>query len=533
MTFPALIPPKSLRSWRPVVITTNPVSGRQYRMAGDTGRQWFSHENPADGSGFGYLSWTLRRRVGFTYQDIGYGFPVELWKGPYRPLFSGQIVKITERTGSAGDQIEVWASGWLHTLSADTFNRVYCDNRWQKWKVDETPATPFRPDLFDTNLSNRLYLKPKKGSDFVTGDYTKLRYTFPFGESAVRLIADYDLALPDAFPATAEIRDADGNILWTASVTGTGVIDVLAVGISAYFEIRLYVTADGECSADSDTVYLSLTNVYIYSLNVATLDASVVAKDLVSVLSEAEHGLSDDLALIQPTRMPLAPCYFDRDMTLLDVIKWCCQFGDIDGNAVLFGVEMDDSRRFVLKPQDTTTIRYIVARKGAELERAGDWGESAQVVYGIYTDAQNMVQRTVDYEVAAVVADLGGYLRRQGIQIQGMTDLDLLQNALELWLSEKARPGSAGTFTVKNGVRTPDGRFVPYDEIQPGGLVQVREWRAVNATLSPQDYRDNMTTFVLAGVRVDEANRAVELIPRESSDLFVRYMAIVTQMTGG
>ena len=102
---------------------------------------------------------------------------------------------------------------------------------------------------------------------------------------------------------------------------------------------------------------------------------------------------------------------------------------------------------------------------------------------------------------------------------------------VDLWLSENAKPKEAGSLSVRGNVYRPDGRLVPFDEVQPtGGLVQVQEWRALEATLSSTDYRDKKTTFALAGVRVDEDMRTVELIPRATSDEFTRQMAIIEQL---
>ena len=85
--------------------------------------------------------------------------------------------------------------------------------------------------------------------------------------------------------------------------------------------------------------------------------------------------------------------------------------------------------------------------------------------------------------------------------------------------------------SVRGNVYKPDGRAVPFDEVLPtGGLVQIQEWRALEATLSAKDYRDRKTTFPLAGVRVDEDNGTVELIPRTMSDAFARQMALIEQL---
>lgn len=516
-------------SWRPVIVTTNPHSNIQHRFRDDRGRQWFLHYGP-DGSGFGYLSWRLKRPVGYDYPDIGYGFPVEMRKGPFRILFSGQIVRIVERSGDQGDEIEVWALGWVHVFDADVYNYVYCDTRWTLWVGDEDPSGSFRPDLFDWDTNSRIYFKPRRSVDFDADDYARLRYTFQFGEVATRLTASYDVALPNSWPGKLEIRDSGGTVLWSATATGTGTIDVTTSGSPTYFEVRFYVTAAGENTAEDDTVYGKLTDVKVYSVNETTLDGAVVAEDLVALLSVAGHGLSDDVHQIDSPGRALEPCYFDRDMTPADIMNWICQFGDSSGNPLAWGVTFDDRQRMFLEAQRLTDVKYIVRRRRATLERGGDWGESAQKAYGVYTDDSGAVQRTDDRLKQTAIDDLADYFRRVALQVSGTTDEDRVLEMVDLWLEENGRPSASGSFNVRGGVWTSEGLFVPVDEITPGDLVQVAEWRALEATMTADDYRDNTTTFPLVGVTIDEDARTAELIPRASSNAFERQMAILQQL---
>lgn len=518
-----------MRSWRPVIITESTLSGQQFRLRDDRNRQWFAGYAP-EGSGFGYLTWKCKRKTGFDYPDLGYGFPVEMRKGPYCVLFSGQIVRIIERSGAGGDEIEVWALGWVHATGNTQYNYVYCDTRWNAWVGSETPAGSFHPDLFDWDLSNRVNLKPRRGTDFEADDYTYLRYTFNYGEPATRFTASYELALPNDWPGKLEIRDSGGTVLWSATATASGTIDVTTTGAPTYFEVRFYVTEAGENTADDDTVYGRLTNVQVFSQNVTTLDAKVVADDLVAILSGDGHGLSDSTTKIESPGRALTPCVFDRDMTPAQIMQWCTQFGDSSDNPLAWGVTLDEHKKLFLTTLNTTTVRYIVKPQRATIERGGDWGESAQKAYGIYTDDQGQVQRTADRTNQTWVDKLGGYYRRVAVQISGMTEENGVLNAVDLWLEENKAPHESGTLTVRHGVWTPEGRFVRFDEILPGGLVQIQEWRAREATHTLTDYRDKTTTFPLAGVRVDEDARTAELIPRTTSDAFARQMAVIAEL---
>lgn len=506
-----------------IKVYTIDYNGREYCLPDATGLQWFAHYGP-DGSGFGYLTWRVRRRVGFDYADLGYGFPVELRKGPWRCLFSGQITRITERSG-AGDEIEVWALGWVHTASANTYNYVYADTRYTEWISDETPEGLFRPDRFDWDTNDRLYLKPRRGVHD-TEDYTYLRYSFGFGEIAARITAHYEIELPTLFPARVEVR-ADDTVLWSTDVTSSGSLDLTTTETPTSFEIRLYLTEEGEVTAEDDTVYALFEDVVVWSVNLSVLDAKVIADDVLAQRLVA-HGLSADTRRVYSPGRALLPAYFDTDKTCAEVLTWLCQFGDMHSQPLAWGVTFDTTRRLFLE-NVSEQVRYIVNHKTANLERGGDWSESAQAVYGVYTDDSGQMRRTADIADAALIEHFGGHYRRQAVSLE-VTRPEQAMTALEMWLREHGRPQLSGSFIVTGNVMTPDKRRVAFDEVQPGGQVQISEWYAVEATLTQQNFQERVTTFPLVGVRVDYDAGTVELIPAETSDAFARYMAVITQL---
>jgi len=517
------------------VYTTDPASGREYRLTDASGLQWFSHYGP-DGSGFGYLTFRVKRRVGFDYADLGYAFRIRVYKGPWRCLFDGQITRITERVTREGDEIEVWCLGWVHVANADTFNWVYCDGRYTQWFTSETPDSPFEPQKFSVDTSDRLLFKPRLGStddgDFVSADdYIYMRYVFQFGESAVRFTADYEIDFPGLFPAKAQVLAGD-MLLWESSTTGNGSLDLVATNGAAYFEVRLAMTATGNVTAEDDTVYALFENVKVYSVNVSVLDQKTIADDMVDLLSASYHGLADDTRRIESPGFELVQAAFDTDQAPADVLMWACQFGDADGVPLAWGVSLDDRRLLFLESYDLTTVRYALdPGESDNLERVGDWAESGQVVYGVYTDVAGQTRRTADYGSASAINILGGYYRRQAVNLSGVPTAGLAVSLLATYLNESASPKMSGMYTMRRA-RTPEGRPVPFDELTPGGLVQLREFRALEAEASPSDYRDSTTTFMLYGVRVDYDNNVVELIPDSEGSDFQRQMAIIEHLLG-
>ena len=515
------------------IITKDPVSSREFRLSDARRKQWFSHYGE-DGSGFGYLSFILPRQTGYDHKDIGYGFEVWLWKG-LTCLFHGQIVRITEQTGEDGDGIEVWVLGWVHVTEANRYNYVYCDTRVGEWESETESDGSFKPDLFDwyADEDEGLTLTVRENADLAANDYLYVKYEFEFGEVAARLVCDYDVAMPVAYPGKVEIRDGDGNVLWSVTASETGSLDLTTSGSPTSLEIRFYVTAAGTSTANIDSLYATFSNLKVYSVNVTTLDAEVVAEDLVDLLDD--QGLSSSKSQISSPGLALEPAVFEGDPTPAQILTWCCKFGDSSGQPLAWGVTFDDTKRLFLETMDLDNVRYWVKARPRRMgiERSGDWGESAQKAYAVYTNAGGTVVRTSDEVRQTVIDRFGGYFRRVGISLEGNLSAAQAANALDLWLDENEYPAISGSFMVFGGVNTPSGRFVPFDELTPGGLVQVREWRAREAAFQANDYRDNATTFLLAGAKVDEDQQSVELIPRQTSDAFARHMAIISELQRG
>jgi len=522
-----------------VVYTTNPAIRREYRLGTPSGLQLFAHYGP-EGSGFGYASFRLQRTIGYDYQDIGYGHRLRIYKGPWRCIFDGQIARITERITEDGrGEIEVWATGWSHVAQADVYNYIYSDTRYRQWKSSETPDGNFQPQKFAYDLNNRIYLKPRRGAeDNYTQDgyYTYVRYTFPFGEPARRLTATYALSLPlvgDAgdFPCKAQIY-AGETLLWESATDGdAGALDLSAAGAS-YFEVRLVYTDNlYEVSAVDDTVYLLLEDVRVYSVDGNAFNTATIGADIVNLLAASYHGISNDVRRVADTGFSLTQAAFDTDGTPADILTWLCRFGTSAGGPAAWGMDFNDRRLLFIEAQDTTTVRYVVkAGDATQLERAGDWGESAQVVYGVYTDAAGEVQRTSDLQAASIIEQLGGYYRRRAVQLDNVTQLSTAALALATHLNENKKPRISGTYKVKQ-VRTPAGQRVPFDEIVPGGLVRVDKFRAIEAEAESSDYRNLTTTFMCVGVRVDYEDGSAELIPQSEGDAFQRQMRIIAGLT--
>ena len=520
--------------------TLSPVTEQEYRIADATGIEWFLGYG-SDGAGYGYLSFILHRRSGYDYPDIGHGYEVRVTKGPWKTLFHGQITKITETSGDT-ESITVWCLGFIHLLGADTYNWVYCDTRMSSWTADETPSGYFRPDYFEWSTSDGVItIKPRNKIYFdeFGYEYTAIRYSFDFGESLSRIKLTYQISTPADWLAFGgrlrfDIVDSLGTTLLSESREQTASVDYKISSSATWVELRLYMTSAGTNDNPDGDVFVKIAGLKTYSTFVSVLDAAVIAKDLVSFMYRSGKGLNSSTDLIQSPGVPIEPAAFVSDMRVIDILAWCCQFGNSAGIPIAFGVSFDDTRRLFIEPWDITSIRYVVAQdKVTGIERTGDWSESAQTIYGVTNTDDGGVIRTSDMANADVITKLGGYYRREAVALSGISSYAELGYLTQLYLSERAYPQSSGSYNVKRSISTPGGLEVPIDEIVPGGLVQVREWRAREAALDLNDYRDNATTFMLVGVRVNLDAGEAELSPSESSDSFARAMAIINELRLG
>lgn len=525
------IPRERRPTMRPVLYTVN-QAGRMFRHPRAYGRKWSSYYGD-QGGGFGYLTWSEDRDIGLDHPDIDFSFQVMLIKGISQDLFDGSICAIEEEQSDDKTTLTITALGWVSETEDDRYNKVFCDARPGEWESTEVESGSLQPGKFNVTTSDgQIYLEPRRSIDFLTDEYARSRYTFPFGGTAIRLAFDYDLALPFTWPGKLEVRD-DNGVLWSATVTGTGSVDVAASSGATYFEVRFYCTDDGENTAVDDTVYGKLTSAIAYGHDATSgeLTARDVAIDLVDFIS-GDHSLSSDTTKITATGRELpATVAFEGDKSPREILEWCCSFGGVNDTLLAWGVELNRLRRLYLEAQDLDTIHYLVQRQsGLEAQVKGDYKRSAQKLYAVYTDENNQVQRTSDLEDQSIIDELGGNFRRQAYSLDGaMSETSALQ-ILRMALEKMKRPQVTTSFSVKDYVYTHTLRQLPLDEVQAGGIVIVSDFRGREATMSETDYRTQWSSFQLVGVEINEDAGSARLIPAGDRREFEQFLTRMAAM---
>jgi hypothetical protein len=336
--------------------------------------------------------------------------------------------------------------------------------------------------------------------------------------------------VPYSWPGKLEVLDSVGS-LWSATATGSGSQDLEANSGATYVEVRFTVTSGGTNDAVDDTVYGQLTNVAVYSVDDAVVDASVVAKAVAAFLS-ADHGLSSDVTKIAaPGRALPDSVVFSDDWTPKQVMAWCAGFGGGDDALLAWGVQTNDLKRVYLEKQDLATVRYVIRRgSGLAAQVKGDYKGSRQKIYAVYTDDAGQAQRTDDVSDEDTISDLGGHYRRGAFSISGTVDEATALQVIDMALAEEKLPQVTTSFTVRDRVYTVTGKALPIDEVVAGGIVLVDEFRSREATLSLNDFRTQWSSFQLVGVEIDEDAGTARLIPAGDRRGFEQFLTRLAEL---
>lgn len=525
-----------------ITLTTKDLLGQQHDIIDASGTTYSNHYSP-EGSGFGFLSFSLRRKYGINYSDIGFAYEIRLTKGLKVFLFNGIITKIEENND---DTLQVSAVGKNTLLSFDILNFVLSDGRVNRWVTACNPRGSYRPDKFDHSLNwteilnegaideeelsfDGIELKPRRSVDYNEDDFYYIRYRFEFGETARRLKGTYKVALPNNWPGEVTILDANANVLQTFNVSGNGTLDLALDSASSgnFVELRITVTTAGLNTAEENTVYFRLYDILVMSTTVV-VDAADVATIVAGHMRD-NYGFSSDLSHIDTIGFELPQAAFDGDVPLNDIINEVAQYGDSNLNPLAWGVFMDDTDRMFLEVQDLSTVVYKI-ENADELSVAGDLIESFQKVYGKYTNTLGQEQRSSIYSATPQIAALGGLYKKSVMEFDRDVTQVQAEQALQLALVENREPKISTDFSIKEYIQLPMGGIIPIEEIRAGGIIQIPTLRAAETKLL-EDKRKGFYSFQLAKVEIDLESGNATLTPAENKSSFEKYMELLKRIS--
>lgn len=526
-----------------ITLTTIDLLSQQHDLV-DAYDITYSNHYSDEGSGFGFLSFSLRRKYGVNYSDLGFAYTIRLTKGLKLFLFNGVITKIEENND---DTLQVSAVGKNTLLSFDILNFVLSDGRVNRWVTACNPRGSYRPDKFDHALSwteivnegeineeelsfDGIEISPRRGVDYNDDDFYYIRYRFEFGETARRLKGTFKVALPNNWPGEITILDANANVLQTWNVSGNGSLNLAldSASLGNFVEIRFTVTTAGLNTAEDNTVYFRLYDILVMSITAATVDAADVA-EIVAAHMRDNYSFSSDLSHIETIGFALPQAAFDTDVPLNEVMNEVAQYGDSLLNPLAWGTYLDDTDRMFLEVQDLSTIVYKI-ENADNLSVAGDLVDSFQKVYGKYTDTLGQEQRSGVYSATPQITALGGLYRKSVIEFDRDVTEAQANQALQLALVENREPKISTDFSIKEYIQLPQGGMVPIEEIRAGGIIQIPTFRAAEAKLL-DDKRKGFYSFMLSKVEVNLDSGQATLTPAENKSSFEKYMEVLKRLS--
>lgn len=515
--------------------------GEVFTPAWVEGLGWSTYYGPG-GSGYGALTVSFPRAVGFDYRDIAFGYDVRVRYGLETILFSGQVRQVRETIIGGVNMIEVTALGWGVVMGDDRLNWLFCDTRYGAWTVDPEPAGSFRPDRFQTDQNDRLRVTMRSSQFYDQNDYMAVRYSMPAGQVLARVSADWELNVPTYWGGTAEmrVRTSAAEDFLSQTADGSGSFDEnVAVGAPTWVELQLLFTAAAGTSyamgdEEDDIAWAMLENVKVFAEDTTDVTAQAIFEKLVEVASQDEHGLDGSTADVDDPGLNLEPAVFDSDWSLEKIATWAAKFGDLGGDPLAWGIRFDAQRRIFLETIDRLSIGYSVRREAqVQAETAGDWQQSWQKRYAVYRDADGVVQRTADEEDEETIEALGGYARRSEMSVSVTTDPVVVGSLLELAIAEQGPMRTKSSLSVSGFVQTENQGDVFCELMQAGEMVRVQDFRAREAELAAIfDLSDTYTTGLAAVVEVDATNHVARVVLGTESETLARYLAILGELKG-
>lgn len=280
----------------------------QFIISDAIGIKWSSHYGE-NGSGFGYLKFSLNRMVGVKHLELGFGYKVIIRKA-FKVVYRGMIREIGESTKNGVGTIAVSAVG-LAIIAEDApeILRNFCNADLSKWATaGEIPGALYRPDLFTTSSSDGGLILTAGTQPVVLNQYTELAFEFYPGEVAERIKFNILLNLgrgvtfdgdvdsiddPNKYifykNGSDETKIAAGMTVVNITQNLTAVIDAIDTGLN-----RLTVFSSPSSWAVDDEIYIQGP---YFTASVVTVVAGVI-----TYTSETgEDNLSTSLDLINLT----------------------------------------------------------------------------------------------------------------------------------------------------------------------------------------------------------------------------------------
>lgn len=287
-------------------------------------------------------------------------------------------------------------------------------------------------------------------------------------------------------------------------------IDIGVAGMQPFTDGALYVEVSG--------VTVRTTT--------STVDAALVARDVVALYDDTGYGLSGSTVAINEdgaTLPDLAPLVFDDPVSGADVLETVCAAGSSNDLPLAWGVWED--KLLVLEEWDVEGDRgsYFVRPEDCEISHEQTIQEDfALIIAPTYTDAAGDTQIGADVTSAKITDTYLGRKRRAILDTSAQSAAVAAEIATS-YLANHDSPSVRTRVVTRLPVRDQGGALIPPDEVRTGRLLQIG---GIDDSLQygANDWRSGRRTMIV-GKEWDAESGTLTLDLGEGPDSYERLIA--------
>jgi hypothetical protein len=417
---------------------------------------------------------------------------VKLYNG-FENVWEGEITGLSP-TASPGQQgLSVTCQGyWTTVLMERSWRKPWADSRiddsvWQEPSALFTAGDITGLKYCNVDRQNRIRFTPRStrnaaGAEtgWASGQYHRVCYTVPTGQTIQRITFDYDL---QTGAQSWQMRLYNGAVtsLWLTVITGTGSQDI-ALGANANQSVSmLFWSAENQTPPSDGTIYGEFSNIVVYT-ETGAINPTEIITDVRGRISE----LSSATNKISTNTLSMVPYVADPPKTLADIITDAASYGDASLNAWACyvdssGLSTDDKPVLIYEQQPALTgYDYQIRLDAATIEQVGftqDLDGVKNWIAVIYQDANGKTQYITPDDDATLknTASIAAYGQREEWLTVNSTHSGLAVFVGQRYLAQYKDPqwSASNSIPIKGYCRDASGAPVPACRIQAGKRLRI------------------------------------------------------------
>jgi hypothetical protein len=486
----------------------------------------FSHQYP--GGMCNSMTFFVPRDITSTWTLQG-AQRITAWNG-FHMVWEGYVASIAPTlSGGAQGMAVTCAGAWAWLLMNRKTQKPWADTRLDNNAWAEATAAADANDISllkscQIDRTNRIRFTPSSIRDaagaekgWANGNYVRVIYTAPTGQTIKRITLDYDLqegaqawelnlysvtGATNLLNRTASNATPGTRVSWDSGTIATPTQSVFLI----------FKSGAAQTPATDGTMYGDVANVVVYT-EVGNINAQEIIKDIAAMVSP----ISTDLTKIGAETLSLVPFISDPPQTLADEIAAAATTGDTSFNRwgyyVGFSSDFSDGKPGLVLEQVPALTDYDYAlRVDDKLGTGGlsfsqDFDAIRNWIGVQYQDTTGRpVYVTPDDDAALKDASsITNYGQRELWLTLPTTSLANAKYQAGRWLAMLKDPQwkATGTITVAGSIRAKSGQPVPASQILPGKRVKIENWlndlsgAGLTFLISGTDYTDNGQTCAM------------------------------------